>query len=107
MAVNLKKHEAEIQDAWKKVVDDSESYDWALFGYEGKSYDLKVVRYFCSRRKKEEENMNIFIIKILHSCRKQSDPMVSRESQKSSTRAKCNMDSLKYTIQTRIYVNFC
>lgn len=43
MTVNLKKHEAAILDAWKKVTDNEDSYDWALFGYEGKSTALKVV----------------------------------------------------------------
>ena len=43
MSVNIKKHEAAILDAWKKVTDNEDSYDWALFGYEGKTPILKVV----------------------------------------------------------------
>ncbi len=43
MSINLKKNEASILDAWRKVTEQDESYDWVLFGYEGKSFDLKVV----------------------------------------------------------------
>lgn len=43
MSVNLKKNEATIMDAWRKVTENEDAYDWALFGYEGKSFDLKVV----------------------------------------------------------------
>lgn len=43
MSVNIKKHEAAILDAWKKVTDNEDSYDWALFGYEGKTPILKLV----------------------------------------------------------------
>jgi hypothetical protein len=43
MALNLKKHEAAILDAWRKVTENEDSYDWALFGYEGKTFVLKVV----------------------------------------------------------------
>lgn len=43
MSVNLNKNKAQILDAWKKVTDNEDGYDWAIFGYEGKSVDLKVV----------------------------------------------------------------
>lgn len=43
MSVNLNKNRAQILDAWKKVTENEDGYDWALFGYEGKSFDLKVV----------------------------------------------------------------
>lgn len=43
MSVNLNKNRAQILDAWKKVTEHEDGYDWALFGYEGKSFDLKVV----------------------------------------------------------------
>lgn len=42
MAVDLKKHGKDILDAWKKVTEHQDGYDWALFGYEGKSFVLKV-----------------------------------------------------------------
>jgi drebrin-like protein len=43
MSVNFNKNKAQILDAWKKVTEHEDGYDWALFGYEGKSFDLKVV----------------------------------------------------------------
>lgn len=46
MSVNLKKHQTAILDAWKKVTENEDGYDWALFGYEGKSVDLKVVSFY-------------------------------------------------------------
>ncbi|PSN30802.1 Drebrin-like protein [Blattella germanica] len=43
MAVNLTKYKESLQAAWKDVVDDKSMTNWALFGYEGQSNDLKVV----------------------------------------------------------------
>ena len=37
MTLNLSKHGAEMQAAWKKVCDAKDPTDWALYGYEGKS----------------------------------------------------------------------
>jgi hypothetical protein len=42
MSVDLKKNKDEILDAWKKVTENEDGYDWALFGYESKSTILKV-----------------------------------------------------------------
>ena len=42
MAVNLVKYKDEMLKAWKEVVDDKNPTDWALFSYEGQSYDLKL-----------------------------------------------------------------
>ena len=42
-AINLQKHSAEMQKALKSVRDPKNSTDWALFGYDGKTFDLKVV----------------------------------------------------------------
>ncbi|XP_075160944.1 actin binding protein 1 [Haematobia irritans] len=43
MAINFDKHRPHIVKAWKDVLDDNSTTDWALFGYEGQSNDLKVV----------------------------------------------------------------
>lgn len=43
MSINLAKNQAQILDAWTKVSKNEDGYDWALFGYEGKSLELKVV----------------------------------------------------------------
>lgn len=44
MSVNLNKNKAQILDAWKKVTENEDGYDWALYGYEGKSNVLKLVK---------------------------------------------------------------
>ena len=41
--INLQKHGSGMQNALKSVRDPKDSTDWALFGYDGKSFDLKVV----------------------------------------------------------------
>lgn len=43
MAINLNKNREALLAAWKDVLDDKTPTDWALFGYEGLSNDLKVV----------------------------------------------------------------
>ncbi|XP_071793501.1 drebrin-like protein B [Asterias amurensis] len=43
MAVSFLKHKDALMKAWKDVSDEKSSTDWAVFGYEGKSYELKVV----------------------------------------------------------------
>ncbi|KAK7576234.1 hypothetical protein V9T40_012520 [Parthenolecanium corni] len=43
MAVNLNKYKSEIVAAWKDVIDEKTSTNWAIFGYEGLSDVLKVV----------------------------------------------------------------
>jgi hypothetical protein len=41
--LNLNKHGAAMQAAWKAVLDSNDPTDWALFGYEGNTFDLKLV----------------------------------------------------------------
>ena len=43
MSVNLNKNKEKLQAAFNDVVSESTDTYWAVFGYEGKSYDLKVV----------------------------------------------------------------
>ncbi|CAD6226726.1 GSCOCG00005883001-RA-CDS [Cotesia congregata] len=43
MSVNLTKNNDSLVAAWKSVVDDKSSTNWAVFGYEGGSNNLKVV----------------------------------------------------------------
>ena len=47
MSVDLKKHQKDILEAWRKVTENEDLYDWAIFGYEGKSLTLKVVNFFA------------------------------------------------------------
>ena len=42
-SLNLNKHGAAMQEAWKEVRNVKSDTNWALFGYEGKSFDLKLV----------------------------------------------------------------
>lgn len=43
MAVNLTKNRDSLHQTWKEVVDDKNDANWAIFGYEGQTFDLKVV----------------------------------------------------------------
>lgn len=43
MTLNLNKHGAAMQAAWKAVLNTDDPTDWALFGYEGNTFDLKLV----------------------------------------------------------------
>ncbi|CAG2056376.1 unnamed protein product [Timema podura] len=43
MAINLTKHKDSLLAAWKDVLDDKSMTDWALFGYDGQSNDLKFI----------------------------------------------------------------
>ncbi|XP_011305599.1 drebrin-like protein [Fopius arisanus] len=43
MSVNLSKNHEALVAAWTSVVDDKSPVDWAVFGYEGQTNNLKVV----------------------------------------------------------------
>merc|ERR1712079_704738 len=43
MSLNLNKYGASMQEAWKKVRDPKSDTNWVLFGYEGTSFDLKLI----------------------------------------------------------------
>ncbi|XP_076281629.1 actin binding protein 1 isoform X1 [Lasioglossum baleicum] len=43
MSINLTKNKDALVAAWHSVVDDKSSTDWAVFGYEGQTNNLKVV----------------------------------------------------------------
>lgn len=43
MAISFEKHRAEIVDAWKDVLSAKSNTNWALFGYEAQTNELKVV----------------------------------------------------------------
>lgn len=43
MSINLEKHRDSLIAAWKDVLDEKSETNWALFGYEGMSNDLKFV----------------------------------------------------------------
>ncbi|OWR43623.1 Drebrin protein [Danaus plexippus plexippus] len=43
MAINLEKHKQALVDAWKDVLDEKTDTNWALFGYDGLTNDLKHI----------------------------------------------------------------
>ena len=75
MTLNLVKYQAEMLKAWKEVVDDKDPTDWALFTYDGQSYDLKLagkggkvhslitIYYLCYFKKRHV--IRLFLFKIL------------------------------------------
>lgn len=60
MSVNLNKNKVQILDAWKKVTENEDGYDWVLFGYEGRSVDLKVVSLKVPFEKFQENSCQDF-----------------------------------------------
>ena len=43
MTLNLNKYGADMQAAWKRVCDINSDINWALYGYEGNSFTLKLL----------------------------------------------------------------
>ncbi|VVC91043.1 unnamed protein product [Leptidea sinapis] len=43
MAINVDKHKPTLVSAWKDVLDENSETNWALFGYDGMSNDLKFI----------------------------------------------------------------
>lgn len=43
MSLNLNKYGASMQEAWKEVRDTKNDTNWALFGYEATTFDLKLI----------------------------------------------------------------
>ncbi|XP_064465919.1 drebrin-like protein [Ornithodoros turicata] len=75
MAVNLVKYKDELLGAWKEVVDDKNSTNWALFGYDKQSYDLRVVSKGDGGLEELTEELNCG--KIMYAFCKVEDPNTS------------------------------
>ena len=43
MTLNLNRNGLAMQEAWKEVQNKDSPINWALFGYEGKTFDLKLI----------------------------------------------------------------
>ena len=43
MSLNLNKYGVSMQEAWKEVRNEKSDTNWVLFGYEGTTFDLKLV----------------------------------------------------------------
>ena len=58
MTLNLSKHGAEMQAAWKKVCDAKDPTDWALYGYEGRSLNYHKILHYRETNQKRIGNHN-------------------------------------------------
>lgn len=75
MAINLNKHRELLVAAWKDVLDDKTATDWALFGYEGQTNDLKVVNTGSGGIEELTDDLNSG--KIMYAFVKVNDPKTS------------------------------
>ncbi|XP_063232985.1 drebrin-like protein [Bacillus rossius redtenbacheri] len=75
MAINLTKNKDSLLAAWKEVVDDKSKTDWALFGYEGQSNDLKVVSKGAGGVEEMAEDLNSG--QIMYAFCRVTDPKTS------------------------------
>ncbi|KAK7864192.1 hypothetical protein R5R35_004103 [Gryllus longicercus] len=75
MAINLNKYRDNLLSAWKDVLDDKSPTDWALFGYEGQTNDLKVVSKGSGGIEEMTEDLNSG--KIMYAFCKVIDPKTS------------------------------
>uniref|UniRef100_A0A6B2E571 Putative actin binding protein 1 n=1 Tax=Phlebotomus kandelakii TaxID=1109342 RepID=A0A6B2E571_9DIPT len=75
MTVNLSKNREAIVAAWQDVLDDKTDTDWALFGYEGQTNDLKVVA--TGNGGLDELNEDLNTGKIMYAFVRVADPKTS------------------------------
>lgn len=75
MAVSFTKHKEALRAAWKDVIDDKSMTDWALFGYEGQTNDLKVVSKGAGGIEEMIEDLNSG--QIMYAFCKVMDPTTS------------------------------
>lgn len=75
MSINLQKNKSSLQEAWKDVLNEKTDTNWALFGYEGQSYDLKVISTGKDGMEEMIEDLNSG--KIMYAFVKIIDPLTS------------------------------
>jgi len=75
MTLNLNKHGAAMQAAWKAVLNTDDPTDWALFGYEGNTFDLKLVSKGEDGVDEMKEDLNAN--KIMYAFIRVQDPKTS------------------------------
>lgn len=75
MAVNLNKHRETLLQSWKDVLDDKTDTNWALFGYEGQTNDLKLVSKGSNGIEELTEDLSSG--KIMYAFVKINDPKTS------------------------------
>ena len=64
-----------MQEAWKEVSNAKSPTNWALFGYEGKSFDLKLVSKGEDGLEELKEDLNAS--KIMYAFLRVEDPKTS------------------------------
>jgi len=62
MSVNFSKNQDEITKAWRKVVDASDVPNWALFGYEGSTNNIKLMASGSGGLRELVEELNCSLI---------------------------------------------
>ncbi|XP_049798829.1 drebrin-like protein [Schistocerca nitens] len=75
MALNLTKHRNSLLEAWRDVLDEKSDTNWALFGYEGQTNDLKVVSKGAGGIEEMTEDLNSG--KIMYAFCRVQDPKTS------------------------------
>ncbi|KAF5269935.1 hypothetical protein FQR65_LT05734 [Abscondita terminalis] len=75
MAINLNKYREKLLQSWRDVLNDKTDTDWALFGYEGQTNDLKVVSTGSNGIEELTEDLNSG--KIMYAFVKINDPKTS------------------------------
>lgn len=68
MAVNFSKNQKEIIDAWRQVVDAKNEQNWALYGYEGTTNNIRVVTTGNSGLRGLVQELNCSLIQYAY-CR--------------------------------------
>ena len=101
MAVNLVKHQEEMLRAWREVVDDKNPTNWALFSYEGQTYDLKLTnkggisQFLMSHIGSLNMDMCVYILQMAG----------SQSSLKTSTAAKSCTPSAELGTPKQVFLN--
>ncbi|XP_077297397.1 actin binding protein 1 [Arctopsyche grandis] len=75
MSVGLQEHRPALLAAWQDVIDSNTDTDWALFGYEGQTNNLKVVSKGSGGIEELREDLNSG--KIMYAFLKVDDPKTS------------------------------
>merc|ERR1711963_143432 len=75
MTLNLNKHGAAMQDAWKEVRNEKVDTNWALYGYEGNTFDLKLISKGEDGIDELKEDLNAS--KIMYGFVRVDDPKTS------------------------------
>jgi hypothetical protein len=75
MTLNLNKHGVAMQEAWKDVSNLKSDTNWALFGYEGTTFDLKLIGK--GQDGPEEMKEDLSSSKIMYGFLRIEDPKTS------------------------------